>query len=254
MDVYGTIFVTVLGAVVGSFLNVCIYRIPAGISIVRPSSHCPCCQTPIRFYDNVPVLSFLMLGGRCRHCRAVISLRYPVIELMTALASLLLFLRYGVSWLYLCTFLFTAALIVVTFIDLDHQIIPDVITLPGIPLFALASIFLLKLPPLESLLGILIGGGSLYLVGLGYELLKKREGMGGGDIKLFAMIGGFLGWKSLIFVLLVSSFLGAIIGIAVILYRRGDMRYAIPFGPFLSIAAVSYLFWGESFMRYLLVR
>jgi len=254
MDVYGTIFVTVLGAVVGSFLNVCIYRIPAGISIVRPSSHCPHCRTPIRFYDNVPVLSFLMLGGRCRHCRAVISLRYPVIELMTALASLLLFLRYGVSWLYLCTFLFTAALIVVTFIDLDHQIIPDVITLPGIPLFALASIFLLKLPPLESLLGILIGGGSLYLVGLGYELLKKREGMGGGDIKLFAMIGGFLGWKSLIFVLLVSSFLGAIIGIAVILYRRGDMRYAIPFGPFLSIAAVSYLFWGESFMRYLLVR
>jgi len=254
MDVYGTVCVTVLGAVVGSFLNVCIYRIPAGISIVRPSSHCPLCQTPIRFYDNVPVLSFLMLGGRCRHCRAVISLRYPVIELLTALASLLLFLRYGVSWLYLCTFLFTAALIVVTFIDLDHQIIPDVITLPGIPLFALASIFLLKLPPLDSLLGILIGGGSLYLVGLGYELLKKREGMGGGDIKLFAMIGGFLGWKSLIFVLLVSSFLGAIIGIAVIVYRRGDMRYAIPFGPFLSIAAVSYLFWGESFMRYLLLR
>lgn len=230
----------------------CIYRIPTGASIVLPSSHCPSCKHSIGFYDNIPILSYLILGGRCRHCRAAISIRYPIVELLGALASLILFLRYGMSWLYLCTFVFTAALIVITFIDLDHQIIPDVITLPGIPVFALAAIFLLKLSYLESLLGILIGGGVLYLVGWGYELIKKREGMGGGDIKLFAMIGGFLGWKSLIFILLVSSFLGAIIGISVILYKKGDMKYAIPFGPFLSIAAISYLFWGDSFMRYLI--
>lgn len=252
MDIYFAIFFTVLGAVVGSFLNVCIYRIPDGSSIVLPSSHCPGCKHAIGFYDNIPILSYLILGGRCRHCKAKISIQYPIVELLTAMASLVLFLSFGVSWTYLFYFLFTIALIVITFIDLDHQIIPDVITLPGIPFFAMAAIFFLKLPYLESLAGILIGGGVLYLVGFGYELIKKREGMGGGDIKLFAMIGGFLGWKSLVFILLVSSFLGAIIGISVIIYKKGDMKYAIPFGPFLSIAAISYLFWGDNFMRYLI--
>ncbi len=252
INIYFTIFFTVIGAVVGSFLNVCIYRIPAGKSVVLPSSHCPACKYPIRFYDNIPILSYLILWGRCRRCKAKISIQYPIVELLAALAALIFFLRYGISWTCLFYFLFTAALIAITFIDLEHQIIPDVITLPGIPFFALAAIFLLKLPPLESVLGIVIGGGVLYLVGFGYELIKKREGMGGGDIKLFAMIGGFLGWKSLIFILLVSSFLGAIIGISVIIYKKGDMRYAIPFGPFLSIAAIAYLFWGDSFMRYLI--
>lgn len=252
MNIYFIIFFTVLGAAVGSFLNVCIYRIPAGASIILPPSHCPVCKHAIRFYDNIPILSYIILRGRCRFCAAKISVRYPIVELLTALTSLIFFLKYGLSWAYLCNFLFTAALIVVTFIDLDHRIIPDVITLPGIPLFAAAAIFLLKLPYRESLLGIVIGGGVFYLVGLGYELIKKREGMGGGDIKLFAMIGGFLGWKSLIFVLLVSSFLGAVIGISVIIYKKGDMKYAIPFGPFLSIAAVSYLFWGDVFMKILI--
>ncbi len=254
INIYFIIFFTALGAIVGSFLNVCIYRIPAGKSIVRPSSHCPGCKHPIRFYDNIPILSYLILGGKCRHCKAKISIQYPIVELLTALAALIFFLRYGMSWTCLFYFLFTAALIAITFIDLEHQIIPDVITLPGIPFFALAAIFLLKLPYLESVLGIVIGGGVLFLVGFGYELIKKREGMGGGDIKLFAMIGGFLGWKSLIFVLLVSSFLGAIIGISVIIYKKGDMKYAIPFGPFLSIAAISYLFWGDDFMRYVILR
>lgn len=254
INIYFAIFFTAVGAVVGSFLNVCIYRIPAGKSIVLPSSHCPACKHPIRFYDNIPILSYLILWGRCRRCKAKISIQYPIVELLAALAAFIFFLRYGISWTCLFYFLFTAALIAITFIDLEHQIIPDVITLPGIPFFALAAIFLLKLPPLESLLGLVIGGGVLYLVGFGYELIKKREGMGGGDIKLFAMIGGFLGWKSLIFILLVSSFLGAIIGISVIIYKKGDMKYAIPFGPFLSIAAISYLFWGDHFMRCLILR
>lgn len=254
MNIYFAIFFTVLGAVVGSFLNVCIYRIPAGASVILPSSHCPGCGHAIRFYDNIPILSYIILRGKCRYCAAKISVRYLIVELLTALTSLVFFLQYGLSWAYLCNFLFAAALIVVTFIDLDHQIIPDVITLPGIPFFAVAAIFLLGLPYGESLLGIVIGGGVFYLIGLGYELIKKKEGMGGGDIKLFAMIGGFLGWKSLIFVLLVSSCLGAVIGISIIIYKKGDMRYAIPFGPFLSIAAISYLFWGDNFMRYLAVR
>jgi len=254
INIYFIIFFTALGAIVGSFLNVCIYRIPAGKSIIRPSSHCPGCKHPVRFYDNIPILSYLILGGKCRHCKTKISIQYPIVELLTALAALILFLRYGMSWTCLFYFLFTAALIAITFIDLEHQIIPDVITLPGIPFFALAAIFFLKLPYLESVLGIVIGGGVLFLIGFGYELIKKREGMGGGDIKLFAMIGGFLGWKSLIFVLLVSSFLGAIIGISVIIYKKGDMKYAIPFGPFLSIAAISYLFWGDDFMRYVILR
>ena len=152
---------------------------------------------------------------------------------------------------FLIFFIFTAVLIVITFIDLDHQIIPDIITLPGIPIFFLAAIFLVKIPWLEVLLGLLIGGGVLFTIALVYELISKREGMGGGDIKLLAMIGGFLGWKSLMFILLFSSFSGAIVGITAMIIKKQDMKYAVPFGPFLSAAAVAYLFWGDTFMRLL---
>jgi leader peptidase (prepilin peptidase)/N-methyltransferase len=154
---------------------------------------------------------------------------------------------------FLIFFIFTAVLIVITFIDLDHQIIPDIITLPGIPIFFLAAIFLIKIPWLEALLGLLIGGGVLFTIALVYELISKREGMGGGDIKLLAMIGGFLGWKSLMFILLFSSFSGAIVGITAMIIKKQDMKYAVPFGPFLSAAAVAYLFWGDSFMRLLVI-
>lgn len=248
LDIFSLIF----GAVVGSFLNVCIHRIPAGASIVRPSSHCPKCKNPIRFYDNIPIFSYFILGGKCRRCSEKIPFIYPAVEALTALISLLLFLKYGPSLQYLVTFLFTSALIVITFIDLEHQIIPDIISLPGIPIFAIAAVLVTDITALESLIGVLIGGGVLFAVAFGYEIITKREGMGGGDIKLLAMIGGFFGWKSLIFILLVSSFVGAIIGISVIVYKGGDMKYALPFGPFLSIAAVAYIFWGTHFLNYLM--
>lgn len=248
------IFAFVFGAAIGSFLNVCIFRIPEHHSIVKPPSRCPGCLNPIRFYDNIPLISFFILRGKCRDCGAKISLRYPLVELITALLSLLLFAKFSLSLNFLVFFIFTAVLIIITFIDLDHQIIPDVLTLPGIPLFFLAGIFVVKIPWLEALIGLLIGGGVLFVIAFVYELISKREGMGGGDIKLLAMIGGFLGWKSLIFILLCSSFLGAIVGIAVMIIKKQDMKYAVPFGPFLSIAAVAYLFWGEMFMRFLLLR
>ncbi|MBN2283070.1 MAG: prepilin peptidase [Deltaproteobacteria bacterium] len=242
----------VFGAVVGSFLNVCIYRIPSERSIVLPASHCPHCSHPIAFYDNIPIFSYLVLRGRCRHCKTLISLVYPLVELLTALLSLFLFLRFGLSFKYLFAFVFTCSLIVITFIDLEHQIIPDIISLPGIPLFSLTAILFMDVSLRDSLIGIVVGGGILYLIAAGYQILKKTEGMGGGDIKLLAMMGGFLGWQSLLFVILVSSLLGAVVGIGVIIAQKGDMKYAIPFGPFLSIGAVSYLFWGNRFLQYLL--
>jgi leader peptidase (prepilin peptidase)/N-methyltransferase len=246
-------FAFIFGAVIGSFLNVCIFRLPAETSIVKPSSQCPYCHHPIRYRDNIPLISFILLHGKCRDCGGKISWRYPLVELITAFLALLLFLKFDLTLGFLTFFIFTAVLIVITFIDLDHQIIPDIITLPGIPIFFLAAIFLVKIPWLEVLLGLLIGGGVLFTIAFVYELITKREGMGGGDIKLLAMIGGFLGWKSLMFILFFSSFSGAIVGITAMVINKQDMKYAVPFGPFLSAAAVAYLFWGEAFMR-LLVR
>jgi leader peptidase (prepilin peptidase) / N-methyltransferase len=254
MSVFFDVFFTVAGAAVGSFLNVLICRIPEGKSIVYPSSHCPKCSHPIRFYDNIPIISYLVLRGRCRDCREKISLRYPLVEVLTALMSFLLFWKFGLSTKYLFSFIFTAALIVITFIDLDLQIIPDVITLPGIPLFFLAAVFFMDVKVMEALLGILIGGGCLFAIAFLYELITKREGMGGGDIKLLAMMGAFLGWKSLFFILFASSLLGAVVGISTMIAKGKDMKYAVPFGPFLSAAAVAYLFVGVDVMEYFFFR
>ena len=248
------IFAFVFGAVIGSFLNVCIFRLPENHSIVKPLSQCPHCHHPIRFYDNIPLISYLILQGKCRDCGEKISWRYPLVEFITAILALLLFGKFYLTLNFLVFFIFTAVLIVITFIDLDHQIIPDVLTLPGIPVFFLLAVFVVKLPWMEAAIGLLIGGGVLFAIAFVYELLTKREGMGGGDIKLLAMIGGFLGWKSLIFILLCSSLLGAIVGIAVMVIKKQDMKYAVPFGPFLSAAAVAYLFWGDAFMRFLFLR
>jgi leader peptidase (prepilin peptidase)/N-methyltransferase len=248
------VFAFIFGVAIGSFLNVCIFRLPAQVSIVKPLSQCPHCQKQIRFYDNIPLISFFVLKGKCRDCGGSISLRYPLVELITALLSLLLFFKFGVTLNYLIFFIFTTVLIVITFIDFDHQIIPDVLTLPGIPFFFLLAVLVVKVPWLEALIGLLIGGGVLFAIAFVYELLTKREGMGGGDIKLLAMIGGFLGWKSLIFILLFGSFSGAVIGITAMIINKQDTKYAVPFGPFLSAAAVAYLFWGDAFMRFLFFR
>ncbi|MDI6743229.1 MAG: prepilin peptidase [Smithella sp.] len=243
----------IFGSAVGSFLNVCIFRLPAKTSIIKPGSRCPNCLKPLRFYDNIPIISYILLRGKCRDCGEKISWRYPLVELLTGLLTVMLFLKFGFTVEFFVFFLFVAVLIVITFIDLDHQIIPDILTLPGIPLFFLAAVFLVKVPWLEALLGLIIGGGTLLVIALAYELIAKREGMGGGDIKLLAMIGGFLGWKSLIFILLCSSLLGAVVGLSLIIINKQDMKYAVPFGPFLAAAVVAYIFWGEQMTRLLYV-
>ena len=237
---------------IGSFLNVCICRLPKEESIVFPGSHCPRCQKPIRFYDNIPLLSYLLLGGKCRHCGAPISFQYPLVEGITALSSLLLFIHFGPSWSYLIYFAFVAALIAITVIDLYHQIIPDVISLPGIGVGLLASLVLPQITFLNSLFGVLLGGGSLFLVATVYQWLFKREGMGGGDVKLLAMIGAFLGWKAVILTILLSSLIGSVTGVILILIKGKDFKYAIPFGPFLSLGAVISLFYGERLIRWYL--
>jgi leader peptidase (prepilin peptidase) / N-methyltransferase len=251
MGVFLYIFLTSVGAAVGSFLNVLIFRIPEGQSIVLPSSHCPKCGHAIRVYDNIPIISYLILRGKCRDCHENISMQYPIVEAITALMSLLLFLKFGLSFKYLSSFIFTCALITITFIDLRHQIIPDGISLPGIPAFFFLAVFFMNLTVWESLLGILIGGGCLFMIAFLYEIITKREGMGGGDIKLLAMLGAFLGWKSLFFILFVSSLLGAVVGVSAMIIKGQDMKYAVPFGPFLSIAAVAYLFVGADVTKLL---
>src|SRR4030043_1264470 len=240
----------IFGAMVGSFLNVCIHRLPKEESIVRPGSHCPKCKTPIRFYDNIPLLSYLLLGGKCRHCKAPISIQYPIVETITALSSFFLFITFGVSLSFFYYFSFVAALIVITVIDLYHQIIPDVISLPGIVIGLLGSLVIPQITFWSSLIGVLLGGGSLFLVATVYQWLFKMEGMGGGDVKLLAMIGAFLGWKAVILTILFSSFIGSIVGIVIMLLKGKDFKYAIPFGPFLSLGAVISLFYGETLISW----
>jgi len=242
----------ILGALVGSFLNVCISRLPKEESIIWPGSHCPYCKKPIRFYDNIPLVSYVLLTGKCRNCKKPISIQYFLIEGITALSSLFLFMKFGPSLSYLFYFAFVAALIVITVIDLYHQIIPDVISLPGIGVGLIASLILPQITFLNSLFGVLLGGGSLFLVATCYEWLFKREGMGGGDVKLLAMIGAFLGWKAVILTILLSSLIGSITGILIMVVKGKDFKYAIPFGPFLSLGAAISLFYGQNIINWYL--
>jgi leader peptidase (prepilin peptidase)/N-methyltransferase len=240
----------IFGAIVGSFLNVCIIRLPKEESIITPGSHCPHCHTLIKFYDNIPLISFILLGGRCRHCKKRISVQYPIIEGVTAISSFCIFFRYGPSWSYLFYFSFVAALIVITVIDLYHQIIPDVISIPGIGVGLLSALIIPQITLFDSLMGVLLGGGSLFLVATVYHWLFKREGMGGGDVKLLAMIGAFLGWESVILTILSSSLIGSIIGIVMIVFKGKNFKYAIPFGPFLSLGAMITLFYKSEILSW----
>jgi leader peptidase (prepilin peptidase)/N-methyltransferase len=246
------LFAFVFGAVIGSFLNVCIHRLPAKESVVYPPSHCPGCGARIRSRDNIPLLSYVLLRGRCRSCGAPISLRYPVVEALSGALLVLLLYRFGLSPALGVYVAFVAALIVVSFIDLDHQIIPDVISLPGIVVGLVASALGQGPPLLDSVLGALVGGGILYAVAVGYHALTAREGMGGGDIKLLAMIGAFLGWRGVLVTLIVGSFTGAVVGISLILVRRTDSRVPIPFGPFLALGAVCALAFGDRLITWYL--
>lgn len=241
-----------LGSVIGSFLNVCIYRIPADVSIVSPPSRCPNCGSSIRWYQNIPILSYLVLGGKCGSCKTGISCRYPFVEVLTGGLFALVFHSFGFSPATLVYWLFCSALVVITFIDLDHQIIPDVISLPGIVVGFLCSFAIPWLSWMDSLFGILLGGGSLWLVAVLYELLTKKEGMGGGDIKLLAMLGAFLGWKAILPIIFFSSLIGSLVGVPLMLLKKADTKLAIPFGPFLALGALIYLFWGPKLIAWYL--
>ena len=247
-----TIISIIFGALVGSFLNVCIFRLPKEESIVWPGSHCPHCKNAIKFYDNIPVVSYFLLRGRCRYCKGSISLQYPLVEGITALSSLFLIIKFGPSLSYLVYFAFVSALIVITVIDLYHQIIPDVISLPGIGVGLLVSLIIPQITFSNSLIGVLLGGGSLFLVATLYQWLFKREGMGGGDVKLLAMIGAFLGWKAVILTILLSSLIGSVTGITIMVLKGKNFKYAIPFGPFLSLGAVISLFYGQNIINWYL--
>ncbi len=242
----------VVGTVVGSFLNVCIFRIPSGGSLIFPNSHCPICQQPIRPYDNIPIISYLLLRGHCRSCRVQISIRYPLVEFLTGAGAVATLSLYGFSPHFLISFAFLCALIVITFIDLDHQIIPDAITLPGIVVGFLAAFFLAEPTWKASLAGMALGGGVLWAVAEAYHWLTGREGMGGGDVKLLAMIGAFLGWPAVPITLLIASLTGTLAGITVILSQGRDSRTPIPFGPFLALGAVCSLFYGEALIAWYL--
>jgi leader peptidase (prepilin peptidase)/N-methyltransferase len=242
----------VLGMIVGSFANVCIFRIPAGLSIVTPASRCPACLAPIRWYQNIPVLSYLALRGRCGSCGTRIPLRYPLVEALTGFLFALVGYSFGFVAATPVYWLFCSLLVVITFIDLDHQIIPNVISLPGSILGFLCSFAVPWLTWSDSLLGILLGGGSLYLVAAGYQLLTGKEGMGMGDVKLLAMIGAFLGWQAVLPVVFFASVLGSLVGVPLMIVRRADSKLAIPFGPFLALGALIYLFWGTAVIRWYL--
>lgn len=247
------LFVFFLGAILGSFLNVCIYRLPKRESILSPPSHCLHCGEPIRFYDNIPIVSYLLLRGKCRHCKEHIPFRYPVVEGLSGLLSLALSMKYGLTVQSLLFLLFSAALITITFIDLDYQIIPDIISIPGIFFGIGANLFYpIKISWLESLFGILIGGGFLLLVAIGYKWLTGREGMGGGDIKLLAMVGAWLGWKAIPFILFSGSLIGVLIGGGSGLISKRGLRSKIPFGPFLSISSIIYIFFGPELINWYL--
>lgn len=262
------VFAFIFGSVVGSFLNVCIYRLPREESIVFPPSHCPSCGKAVRFYHNIPIFGYLALRGKCADCGSRISPVYPLVEALAGVMAAAVLAKFGLTIEAAFYLALIYALITITFIDLEHMIIPNVITIPGILVglvFGALStdwgasrelmeragydlggflILLNEVPFLDSVFGLLIGGGVLYIIAFLYVALRKREGMGMGDVKLLAMLGAFLGWEGVVFIMLVSSVLGTAAGLMVIFRKKGDLKYALPFGPFLSIAAVIYIFTG----------
>ena len=261
----------VVGACIGSFLNVCIYRMPADESVVRPRSRCPHCRSPILWYDNLPIMSWLWLRGRCRACRAPIAARYPLVEAASGILAVMALAVFGMGIQALFAFAFTAALLLITFIDLDHQFIPDEVSLPGILVGLGAACLPGGIGIVDALVGACLGGGLLWAVAWGYERLTGVEGMGFGDVKLLAMVGAFLGWRAILPVLVMASVTGALAGVAVMVARGGSRsgrrvarrlglralgpfaqraarRTAIPFGPFIALGALLVLYFPDRTM------
>lgn len=261
------LIIFIFGAVIGSFLNVCIHRLPRNESIVFPPSHCTNCKAGIKPRHNMPIFGYLYLRGKCNNCGEKISPIYPVVELLSGLLAFFLFSRYGFTIEFVSYSILAFALIVVTFIDMEHMIIPNVITFPGIiagllfaaiktdwdlfiaiiPAIDFANIvgIVSSIPLLNSIFGVILGGGILFSIAYVYQIIRKIEGMGMGDVKLLAMIGAFLGPGGVVFIVFVSSLIGTIVGISAMVYNKGDLKYAIPYGPFLSLAAIIFMFTGS---------
>jgi leader peptidase (prepilin peptidase)/N-methyltransferase len=268
-----TAVVLVFGLLVGSFLNVCIVRLPRGRSIVTPPSHCPRCKKGIRFYDNIPIISFLLLRGKCRNCGEPISWRYPLVELINGLFYVWIVQEFSISGEAFLMMALCSSLIVITFIDFDHQIIPDVITLPGMLVgLSLAPFFMSALGDalpfhldrilpntgpyltafLNSLIGLILGGGPLFAIGWIWEKLRHVEAMGGGDVKLMGMVGSFLGWKGALLTIMLGALAGSIVGVWLIATKRHKMEKVIPFGPFLAAGSVAAAFYGTDIISWYL--
>ena len=239
------ILIFILGMIVGSFSNVCIYRIPRNESIIYPASHCPKCRSNISLKDNIPLISYILLKGRCRNCKSKISIRYPVVELLTGLIYLIIYLIYGLSIQSLIYIILSSALIIIAFIDLNEQIVPDVISLPGIVIGFIISFFVPYISFINSALGVFVGGGIILVIGLVGSVIFKKEAMGGGDVKLAAMIGAFLGWRYIIISLFLGFFLGAVAGIFLIVSKIKNKEDVVPFGPFIALGSMITLLWGE---------
>lgn len=260
------IFIFIFASAIGSFLNVCIYRLPREKSIVFPPSHCTNCNSKIKPYHNIPIFGYLYLKGKCHNCKEKISVRYPFVELISGLLAVILYQKFGFGLEFFSYLILCFSLIVVTFIDLEFMIIPNVITFPGILVgLIIASIktdwsgfseiisvlslnnfglIISRVPILESLSGILLGGGILFSIAYLYKLIRKIDGMGMGDVKLLAMLGAFLGPGGIVFIIFISSLIGTIVGVSLMVYNNGTMKYAIPYGPFLSVAGIAFIFTG----------
>lgn len=260
------IIVFIFALVVGSFLNVCIYRLPRDKSIVFPPSHCTNCESKIRPYHNIPLIGYLYLRGKCHNCKEKISIRYPVVELLSGTLAVALCYKYGIGLEFFFYLILCLSLIVVTFIDLEFMIIPNVITIPGILIGLLYAtlktnwgnfgdlisaanfdnivLIISNIEIFNSIFGIILGGGVLFSIAYVYKLIRKVEGMGMGDVKLLAMLGAFLGPGGVVFIIFISSLIGTVVGVSIMIYNKGTMKYAIPYGPFLSLAAIVFIFTG----------
>ena len=251
MNTVIVVFMLAMGLAIGSFLNVCIYRLPRRESLMYPGSHCPVCNRSLAWFENLPLSSWLVLRGRCRTCRTPIPVQYPLVEAITAAVFVGAYFIYGWTPFLAARLLFACAMIVLFVIDLQHRILPNAITLPGIVIGFILSFFL---PPgwRSSLVGLLAGGGVLFAIGESYYRLRGYEGLGMGDVKMLAMIGAFLGWPLMLVTLVLASFAGSAVGVGLLVSRRGDMKAALPFGTFLAVGALVAAVAGDAFLAWYL--
>jgi leader peptidase (prepilin peptidase)/N-methyltransferase len=243
------IFIVLFGLAWGSFLNVVIYRLPAGMSLMTPPSSCPHCKKKIKFYDNIPIISYLVLRGKCRFCGARIPITYFLVEILTPLSFLLIFQQHSLSFFFFASCLFASAMIVLGFIDFYHQILPDEITLPGLGLALVYAPFRSDLTLTQALFGAVIASGFLLFIYGAYYLLRKKEGLGMGDVTMMLFIGAYLGWRLAFFTLILASLVGAVVGVLLIAIKKKDLQYSLPFGTFLAPAAFFSLLWGERIIQ-----